>query len=231
MDVVQRLLHGSPALHAEPRASHGIDRRGRPAHLNMCRALPTEEVEQQFGWRSDDAGSGFASPSWNGLSGSRPLKLQTCAAESASEEPRRAPDVAPQGLVHCMLVGSRSTPVSSAYVLVVDEELVKVREPAYPSEAEEAWRRSGSNRRNEPGKIPQRECSSSSFSESAPRTGQDKTWAGAVVALAEDQVRGEIAGRPRREQSRCLGTELLEQVAKLCSLSGVEKPIRHTAGV
>jgi hypothetical protein len=114
---------------------------------------------------------------------------------------------------------------------VVDEELVKVREPAHPSEAEEAWRRSGSNRRYEPGKIPPREPSSSSFSESAPPTGQDKTWAGEVVALAKDEVSGEIAGRPRREQSRCLGTELLEQVAKLCSLSGVEKPIRHTTGV
>jgi hypothetical protein len=114
---------------------------------------------------------------------------------------------------------------------VVDEELVEVREPAYPSEAEEARRRSGSNRRNEPGKIPQRERPSSSFGESAPSTGQDKSWAGEVVALAEDEVRGKIAGRPRREQSRCLGTELVQQVAKLCSLSGVEEPIRHTAGV
>jgi hypothetical protein len=30
----------TPGLHAEPHASHGFDRRSRPAHLDMCRALP-----------------------------------------------------------------------------------------------------------------------------------------------------------------------------------------------
>ena len=44
-------------------------------------------------------------------------------------------------------------------------------------------------------------------------------------------MRGEIAGRPRREESRCLGTEFAEQVAELCSLDGVEKPTGHIAGV
>ena len=52
-----------------------------------------------------------------------------------------------------------------------------------------------------------------------------------MVALAEDEVRGEIAGRPRLEESRCLGTELVEQVAELCSLDGVEKRTGHIAGV
>ena len=49
--------------------------------------------------------------------------------------------------------------------------------------------------------------------------------------LAQDEVRGEIAGRPRREESRCLGTEFVEQVAELCSLDGVEERIGHIAGV
>jgi hypothetical protein len=34
-------------LHAEPRASHGFDRCIRPAYLDMCRALPAEEVEHR----------------------------------------------------------------------------------------------------------------------------------------------------------------------------------------
>ncbi len=120
--------------------------------------------------------------------------------------------------------------MGSAYVLVMDEELVEAREPAHPSDAEEAWRRSRSDRRHEPCKVPARERSSSSFSEAGPRTGQDKAGAG-EVALAEDEVRGEIAGRPRREESRCLGTELVEQVAELYSLGGVEEQIGHAAGV
>jgi len=87
------------------------------------------------------------------------------------------------------------------------------------------------DRRAEPCEVPERERSSSSFSQAAPRTGQDKAGASEVVTLAEDEVRGEIAGRPRREQSRCLGTELVEQVAELCSFDGVEEQIGHIAGV
>jgi hypothetical protein len=52
-----------------------------------------------------------------------------------------------------------------------------------------------------------------------------------VVVLAEDEVRGEIAGGPRLEEGRCLGTELVEQVAELCSLDAVEERIGHIAGV
>jgi hypothetical protein len=52
-----------------------------------------------------------------------------------------------------------------------------------------------------------------------------------MVVLAEDEVRGEIAGRPRLEEGRCFGTELLEQVAELYSLDGVEEPIGHIARV
>jgi hypothetical protein len=55
---------------------------------------------------------------------------------------------------------------------VVDEELIEARQPAHPSDAEEARRRSRSDRRNEPCEVPQRERSSSSFSQAAPRTGR-----------------------------------------------------------
>ena len=189
----------------------------------MCRALPAEEVEQQLAWRSGDAGSRFPSPCPEGLSGPCPLKLESCAVQSPREEPAPAADVAPQGLVHGMLAGSRAAAVGSAYVLVVDEELIEAREPAHPSDAEEAWRRSRSERRNEPCEVPQRERSSSPFGQTAPRTGQDKPGTGEVVVLAQDEVRGEIAGRPRGEERRCLGTELVEQVAELCSLGGVKE--------
>jgi hypothetical protein len=62
----------------------------------------------------------------------------------------------------------------------------------------------------------------SSFSEAAPRTGQDKPGASEVVALAQDEVGGEIAGRPRGEESRCLGSEFVEQ-ALSCARSAASK--------
>jgi hypothetical protein len=49
----------------------------------MCCALPAEEVEQQFAWGSGDAGRGFPSPGPDGLSGPRPLKLESCAVQPA----------------------------------------------------------------------------------------------------------------------------------------------------
>jgi len=113
---------------------------------------------------------------------------------------------------------------------VVDKELVEVGKPAHPSDAEEAWRRSRSDRRAEPCEVRERERSSSSFSQATPCTGQDKSGAGEVLALAKDQVRGEIAGRPRLNERRCLGAELVEQVAELRSLDGV-KELGHIAGV
>ena len=197
----------------------------------MCRALPAEEVEQQLAWRPGDAGSRFPPPGPDGLSGPRPLKLKTCAAQSPREEPGRAADVAPQGLVHCMLVRPGTTTVGSADVLVVDEELIEAREPAHPSDAEKAGRRSRPDRRDERCEVPQRERSSPPFSQAAPRTGHDQPGAGEAVALAQDQVRGQIASRLRREESRCPGTEFAEQVAELCPLDGVEERIGHIAGV
>ena len=52
-----------------------------------------------------------------------------------------------------------------------------------------------------------------------------------MVVLAEDEVRGEIAGCPRPEEGWCLGTESVEQVGELCSLDGVEEHSRHTGSV
>lgn len=197
----------------------------------MCGALPAEEVEQQLAGRSGDAGSRFPPPCPDGLGGSRPLKLKTCAAQSPREVPGLAADVAPKGLVHCMLVCPGTTAVGSACVLVVDEELVEAREPAHPSDAEEAWRRSRPERRDEPCEVPERERSLPPCGQAAPRAGQDKPGAAERVALAQDEVRGEIAGCPRREEGRCPGTELVEQVAELCSLDGVEERMGHIAGV
>jgi len=77
----------------------------------------------------------------------------------------------------------------------------------------------------------QRDRLSSLFGEAGLRAGKDKTGAGEVVMLALDEVRGEIVGRPRHEESRCLGTETVEQVAEPCSLDGVQEQTGHIARV
>ena len=165
-------------LHAEPRASHGFDRRSRPAHLHVGRALPPEEVEQELAWRSGDAAGRFPPPCLDGLSSSGPLELKTCTAQSPRQEPASAADVALQGLVHGRLVRPGTTAVRSADILVVDEELIQAGQPAHPADAERAGRRSRPERRDEPGEVPQRERSSASFRQAAPRTGQDQPGAG-----------------------------------------------------
>ena len=217
-------------LHAESCLSHGFNGRVRPAHLDMCCALPAEEVEQQLAWRSGDAGSRFPPPRPDGLSRPRPLQLKTRAAQPPREDPAGATDIAPQGLLHGPVVRSRTATVGSAYVLVVDEELIEAGDPAHPSDPEEPWRRSRSERPYEPREVLQREGSLSSLSQSAPSTGQDKPRTSEIIALAQDQVRGEIAGRPWLKERRCAGTELVEQIAEPCSLDGVKEP-GHLAGV
>ena len=52
-----------------------------------------------------------------------------------------------------------------------------------------------------------------------------------MVVLAQDEVRREIAGGPRLQESRCLGTDLFEQVAEMCSFNGVEEHSGHAGGV
>jgi hypothetical protein len=122
-------------------------------------------------------------------------------------------------------VRSRTAAVGSSYVLVMDEELVETRESAYPSDAEEARGRSRSDRRRETCEIPQCERCSSSFREAVPRTGQDKPGSGNGVVLPQYEVSGQIASRPRLEESGCVGTELVEQVGELLPLDGVDERI------
>jgi hypothetical protein len=67
-------------LHAEPRAPDGFDGVGGPADFDLCRALTTEEIEQQLARKSSDANRGFPSPGSYGIGRPGPLKLKPCTA-------------------------------------------------------------------------------------------------------------------------------------------------------
>jgi hypothetical protein len=121
--------------------------------------------------------------------------------------------------------------VGSAYVLVMDEELIEASEPAHPSDPEESRRRSRSECRDEPGEVFARQRSSSSFGHAPPRARQDKPGTREVVTLAQDKVGREIAGCPRRQKCRRVRTEFVEQIAELGSFDGVEERVGHMAGL
>ena len=53
---------------------------GEPADFDLCRALTTEEVEQQLAWKSSDANRGFPSPGSYRVGRPSPLGLKPCAA-------------------------------------------------------------------------------------------------------------------------------------------------------
>lgn len=214
-------------LHAELGVADGLDRRGWAGDLDLRRVLPSEEVEQQFAWSPGDAGDGLTAPRPDGLGRPGAVKFQAGAAQSSRQEPRSKPDVPPQSLVHRVLVHSRTATVRSADVLVVDEELVQVRAAAHPSDAEEAWRRPRTDPRDEAREIVLRESSSATFGEPAPRPGKHKPRSGHIIPLAQNQVSGQVAVRPRREESRSLGPELFQQVAESCSLDGIEVHFGH----
>lgn len=110
---------------------------------------------------------------------------------------------------------------------MVNEELVEVGSATHPSDPEEAWRRSGADRVNEPGKVSAGQGSCSPFGEAAPPTGQDKPGGCQAIKIAHDQVRGEVTTRPGREQGWCVRTELIQQVAQLRSLTGIEELPDH----
>ena len=105
----------------------------------------------------------------------RPLEFEPCAA-SVAERGTTARDSRATAPHPSRASSSGSTTVGSAHVLVVDEELVEVGQAPHPTDAEETWWRSGSDRCNEPVEVFTRECGSSSFGEAAPRTGEDEPW-------------------------------------------------------
>src|SRR5204863_6436976 len=80
--------------------------------------------------------------------GSGPVNLEPGGVEPPSQVAAAA-NVSPQGSIHCRLEVTGPTPVRSAYVLVVNEELVQIREGADPSNAEEPDRRAGPDPRDE----------------------------------------------------------------------------------
>ena len=74
-------------LHTEPDTSNGLDGFGGPADFDVCRALTTEEINQQLARKSSDANRGFPSPGSYGVGRPGPLPFEPHGAYSPNEEP------------------------------------------------------------------------------------------------------------------------------------------------
>jgi hypothetical protein len=71
------------------------------------------------------------------------------------------------------------------------------------------------------------QCEPSPFGEPGPGAGDDEPRAGEEVVLTQDQVGRDVVGCPRAEQRRSPWAELVQQVAELLSLDGVEEQVGH----
>jgi len=110
-------------------------------------------------------------------------------------------------------------PIGSANVLVVDKELVEIRQGADPSDAKEPDGRAGSDPRDEP-------CEVLALGQSGPTplgeplegTRQNDARASNEIAFSQHDVGGEIVSSPALQQCGHGRTELVEEITELQAL-------------
>src|SRR5204863_3040250 len=111
------------------------------------------------------------------------------------------------------------------------EELVQVRERTDPADAKEARWWPGPDPGNEPREhMAVREFNPAPLGKTRERTGKHKAGGSDEIALAQDDVCGEIVSRPSLDQRGHGRPELVEHVAQLLSLLRIEwSSRRHDA--
>jgi hypothetical protein len=123
-------------------------------------------------------------------------------------------------------------PVRSANVLVVNEELVEIRQRPDPFHAEEPDGRAGSDLRDKRGEIlALGQSDPAALGESLERSGQNEARARNEIVFSQHEVGGEIVSSPALDQCGHGRTELGEEIAQLMPLLRVERNIGHAAGV
>jgi hypothetical protein len=143
-----------------------------------------------------------------------------------------AANVSPQGRIHCRREATGPMPIRSANVLVVNKELVEIRQGADPSNAEESDGRAGADPCDEPREVlALGQPGPTPLGEPSEGTRQNEARAGNEIAFAQHEVGGEIVSSPALEQCGNGRTELIEEITQLMALVRVERNIRHATGV
>ena len=159
------------------------------------------------------------------LRGSGPADVEPDPAQPAAQIAAAALDVSPQRRLQrgCQIL-TRAQPVGPADVLVVDEELVETREGAHPGHPEEAGGWTGPQPGDEPAEFAAFDhCRRAALGQSRQGPGKDKPGGGEWIALAKQEVGGEIFGGPPVEQGRGVRAEAVEQIAQRRAFLGVER--------
>jgi hypothetical protein len=152
----------------------------RSGHVNVCHALPAEEVQEKFAGRSAQACGRFAPAQAASLVRSCPHDLEPDAAEATAEKATPSAHVSPQCNIHRRRNDAQAHSVRAPNVLVMNEELVQVRKRANPTDPEESGRRPRPDPIDEPAEVVA--CNESNpppLGKALKRTGRhDKTWSG-----------------------------------------------------
>src|SRR5437879_3388450 len=110
----------------------------------------------------------------------------------------------------------------------MNEELVEVGQRTDPADAEEPRRRARPDPGHEPLEVAAfRQLYPPPLGEALERTREHKAGAGDQIALAQDDVCGEVVSGPSLEQRGHRRPQLGEHIAKRPSLLRVEGEIAH----
>jgi hypothetical protein len=198
----------------------------RSTHFDLRSGLATKDVEQELARQTADSRCRLPHYSRKPLVGFSPLDVEPARVQPPAQIATAAANVAPQGDIHCRREATGPPPVRPANVLVMNEELVEVRQGSDRSEAEEPDRRARPDPRDETREIlAPSQTRPTPFGEALEGTGQNQAGAGDQIALPQHEVGGEIVSRPALQQCRGRRAELVEQIAELEALLRIQRGI------
>jgi hypothetical protein len=144
---------GAMDSHAEVRATHRRNGLRWPAHFDLRCSLAAKDVQEELARRTGESSRGLAWSNRHPLVGSGPLNLERAIVEPPTQVVAAAAHVSPQGSIHRRRKATGPITIRSANVLVVNKELVEIRDGADPTNAEETDGRAGPDPRDEPREI------------------------------------------------------------------------------
>ena len=192
------------------------------AHFDLRCGLAAKDVEQEFAGRTAESSHRFARSSRYPLVGLGPLNLEPATVQPPTQEVAAAANVEPQGGIHCGCQVSRVQPVRAADILVMNKELVEIRQSPDPPDAEEADGWAGTDPRNERGEVAALGQSDPAlFGEPLEWARQDEAGPGNEIVFSQHEVGGEIMSSPAFEQCWNRRAELIEEITELKAFLGI----------
>jgi hypothetical protein len=143
-----------------------------------------------------------------------------------------AANVSPQGSIHRRRQAAGSKSIGSANVLVVNKELVEIRQGADPPNAEEPDGRAGPDPRDERREVlALSQSGPPPLGESPEGTRPNEAGASNKVVFSQYDVGSEVVSSPALEQCGNGGVELVEEITQFKALLRIERNISHAAAV